>query len=204
MSWPSSTKASTTNVDAGSDSPRLARSDIKQNIDNVNSIIDTFDIASPNNGDILVYNSSTSTWDPTAAASGGINLGVVAVVAGEQLVSGTIYRRAVSETFDSNSLLAITGSGYQFTLEAGTYYTEPAPFLTSESTGSEAIIQLYNETDSTEVTTYEWSQVGTTQTYLLSGSTSFTIASTKTFSFRQDTGAAQSRNARPKIKLFKN
>ena len=35
MAWPSGTKASTTNVDAGSDKPRLARPDIKQNIDNV-------------------------------------------------------------------------------------------------------------------------------------------------------------------------
>ena len=41
--WPSSTKASTANVDSGYDKPRLARPDIKQNIDNVNDIIDYFD-----------------------------------------------------------------------------------------------------------------------------------------------------------------
>ena len=40
--WPSSTKASTANVDSGYDKPRLARPDIKQNIDNVNDIIDYF------------------------------------------------------------------------------------------------------------------------------------------------------------------
>jgi hypothetical protein len=42
MAWPSGTKAATTNVDAGTDQPKLARADIKQNIDNVNSIIDYF------------------------------------------------------------------------------------------------------------------------------------------------------------------
>ena len=38
MSWPSGTKAVTTNVDAGTDSVTSARGDIKQNIDNVNTI----------------------------------------------------------------------------------------------------------------------------------------------------------------------
>ena len=42
MTWPSGSKAATTNVDAGSDRPKDARSDIKQNIDNVNAIIDYF------------------------------------------------------------------------------------------------------------------------------------------------------------------
>lgn len=40
--WPSGTKASTANLDAGTDKPRLARPDIKQNVDNVNDIIDFF------------------------------------------------------------------------------------------------------------------------------------------------------------------
>ena len=44
MSWPT-TKAGTTNIDAGSDKPALARPDIKQNIDNV-----LFVVASGNNG----------------------------------------------------------------------------------------------------------------------------------------------------------
>ena len=70
MAWPS-TKAGTTNVDAGSDSPSSARADIKQNIDNVNAIIDEFDIASPSNGDILIYNSTSGAWEPGSAASIG-------------------------------------------------------------------------------------------------------------------------------------
>ena len=43
MAWPSGSKAGTTNVDAGTDSVSNARADIKQNIDNVNTIIDFYD-----------------------------------------------------------------------------------------------------------------------------------------------------------------
>ena len=42
MAWPNASKASTANVDAGTDSISNARADIKQNIDNVNEIIDEF------------------------------------------------------------------------------------------------------------------------------------------------------------------
>ena len=46
MAYPT-VKAGTTNVDAGTDSPKLARADIKQNIDNVNALIDHFNGTGP-------------------------------------------------------------------------------------------------------------------------------------------------------------
>tara|TARA_Y100001963_G_C6791855_1_gene455973 strand:- start:5594 stop:6199 length:606 start_codon:yes stop_codon:yes gene_type:complete len=60
--WPT-TKASTNNVDSGSDKPRLAREDIKQNIDNVNSIIDIFNIGSVSEGQTLVYDSDNARFN---------------------------------------------------------------------------------------------------------------------------------------------
>ncbi len=69
--WPSATKASTTNVDAGTDQISLARADIKQNMDNVNDIIDIFNIASPTNGDLMQYSSSTTKWEKVSATSVG-------------------------------------------------------------------------------------------------------------------------------------
>lgn len=63
MTWPTSTPASTANVDEGKDKITLARPDIKQNIDNVNAIIDTFAITTPSDGDILEYNSTTSKFE---------------------------------------------------------------------------------------------------------------------------------------------
>lgn len=71
--WPSGTKASTANLDAGSDKPRLARPDIKQNVDNVNDIIDYFNVSSAADGDILVYNSSTQKIELGNSNNGFIN-----------------------------------------------------------------------------------------------------------------------------------
>ena len=68
--WPSGTKASTANLDAGTDSPRLARADIKQNVDNVNAMIDMFNISSPSNGQILKYNTSNSRFELDTDATG--------------------------------------------------------------------------------------------------------------------------------------
>ena len=68
--WPTGTKASTANCDAGTDSPRLFRSDAKQNIDNVNAIIDMFNIDSPSNGQILKYNTSNARFELDTDATG--------------------------------------------------------------------------------------------------------------------------------------
>jgi len=203
MAWPS-TKAGTTHVDAGSDSPSSARADIKQNIDNVNAIIDEFDIASPNNGDILTYNSTSGAWEPGAAASGGINLSVIDIKSGEENVSGNTYRRTVEEKFDSDSISAITGGGYQFTLAAGTYYSEVSPNVHNQSIGSEASFRLYNETDASEEGGYSFGQIATTDGFVLTGNFAFTIASTKTFSVRQTTANTADRNATITIKFYKS
>jgi len=85
--WPTS-PASTANLDAGTDRPSLARPDLKTNVDNVNAIIDMFNVgASPTNGNILKYSSSTTKFEMVADAdvnttyaisaettSGGVNL----------------------------------------------------------------------------------------------------------------------------------
>jgi len=63
--WPSASKASTANVDSGYDKPRLARPDIKQNIDNVNDIIDFFNVNSPANNQFLRYDSSNARFELT-------------------------------------------------------------------------------------------------------------------------------------------
>ena len=69
MAWPSGTKASTQNVDQGGDKISLARADIKQNIDNVNDMIDHLNISSPSDGDILRYSSSSGKWEQVASTT---------------------------------------------------------------------------------------------------------------------------------------
>ncbi len=74
--WPSGSKASTANLDQGSDSPSTARADLKQAVDNQNDIIDMFNIASPESGEILVYNNSNTRFelssDYATSAQGGL------------------------------------------------------------------------------------------------------------------------------------
>ena len=112
--WPSSTKASTSNVDSGSDKPRLARADIKQNIDNTNSIIDMFDIASPSDGDTLVYNSTNSRFETQAAVFQEAILQI-----GTAVSSTDPQIDITSITSDPNGITSLSSG--QFTLGVGTY-----------------------------------------------------------------------------------
>lgn len=64
--WPSGSKASTTNLDAGTDKPSLARPDIKQNVDNVNEIIDMFNISGPSDKQLLKYDNGNTRFELTS------------------------------------------------------------------------------------------------------------------------------------------
>lgn len=86
MAWPSSNKASTTHVDAGTDRISNAREDIKKNIDNVNDIIDyygpdgAYDIVGTYNKqqylDLQTLTDATNiSWDLTNAQVAEITLG---------------------------------------------------------------------------------------------------------------------------------
>ena len=109
--WPSSTKASTTNLDAGTDSPRLARADIKTNVDNVNSIIDMFNIpGSPTDDYILKYNSSTSKFDMEAEAASQNLFSTIAVAGQSNVVADA----------STDTLTLAAGTGLAITTDAGT------------------------------------------------------------------------------------
>lgn len=61
--WPSGSKASTQYTDQPTDRIADARAEINQTIANQGEIIDMFNIASPNDGDVLVYNNSNSRFE---------------------------------------------------------------------------------------------------------------------------------------------
>ena len=62
--WPSSHKAGTTTTGDADQRIDQARADINQNIQNVNEIIDMFDLASePSNGQILKYNATADRFE---------------------------------------------------------------------------------------------------------------------------------------------
>jgi hypothetical protein len=68
--WPTANKATTTDIDQGTDSPNLSRVQIKKDLDNINSITDTFDIpTSTPNGSILAYDDTAGEFNTTSAQS---------------------------------------------------------------------------------------------------------------------------------------
>jgi|TARA_R110000822_G_scaffold78831_1_gene188796 hypothetical protein len=127
MAWPSGTKAVTTNVDAGADLISLARPDIKQNIDNVNEIIDHLNISSPSNGDLLQYSSSSGKWEQVQATSVGTQVAFFSLEA-DNLPQGNFTDKhdliQVIEKADAGSFATVSGdSGSNFGLQltAGKY-----------------------------------------------------------------------------------
>ena len=127
MAWPSGTKASTANVDAGTDLLSLARPDIKQNIDNVNTIIDEFNIASPSNGNLLQYSTSSGKWEPVTASSVGTQVDFLKLEA-NNLTQGNYTNLTnviqATELSDSGGIATVTGdsgSDYALQLVSGKY-----------------------------------------------------------------------------------
>jgi len=128
--WPSATKASTTHVDAGTDQISLARADIKQNIDNVNDIIDIFNIASPTNGDLMQYNSSTTKWEKVSATSVSTKVKFATLTiksgvgAGVAIAGG--FRLDITAKSDADNMITLldvdsAGEHARFSLAPGTY-----------------------------------------------------------------------------------
>ena len=167
MAWPSGTKAGTTNVDAGTDRPSNARADIKQNIDNVNSIIDEFNISSPSDGDLLQYSTSTSKWEQVASSSVGASVDIAYIrVSGNQgeQVSGNLYRRPMSVIHNPGFITQPGDTGFgsvtneptsedfagqaTITLAAGTYFFQ---VQTARSNDTQATMKLHDETNTTEL-----------------------------------------------------
>lgn len=131
MAWPSGTKAGTTNVDQGSDKIRLARPDIKQNIDNTNAIIDTFtNMGSPSNNDVLVYNGSS--FSPTSSTTFGSAL----LAFNGDLASGNYQQYSGGFTITGGTHLGITAGAVDsagqstFHLPQGTYNIFNNPVFT--------------------------------------------------------------------------
>ena len=70
--WPVSSKAGTTTTDAATDRIDQARADINQNIQNVNAILDTFNLGTePANNKILKYNTTTDKFELADESGGG-------------------------------------------------------------------------------------------------------------------------------------
>ena len=143
--WPSGTKAGTTHLDSGTDSPRLARPDIKQNVDNVNSVIDMFNIDSPTNGQILKYNTSNARFELDTDATGSATAATTFVgddSSGTAVNPGETFKIAGAtgiSTAVSGDTITITGTAQDFTYASLTG-TPTIPTVVSDLTNDSGFI----------------------------------------------------------------
>ena len=127
MAWPT-TDATTTHLDAGTDDPNLARPQIKLNIENANAIKNEFgnvDISSPQNEQLLQYNSTSAKWVNATVSSGGGGESVVYLGfdGNADTDGGSHGYYEFTELADSNNLATITADG-AVNLATGTYIAD--------------------------------------------------------------------------------
>jgi hypothetical protein len=126
--WPSSNKAQTTTTDQPTDTISGARDDINKTISNVNDIIDIFDITSPTDGDVLIYNNSNSRFElgnqPTRCL-----LQYDSGVADNNSVE-TLYNGGFTIKGNANDVSVVNTSTIQ--IQAGDYIIRP---LTERNSG---------------------------------------------------------------------
>lgn len=126
MTWPT-TKAGTTNVDQGTDLISQARPDIKQNIDNVNTIMDFYDTSGPyaTQGNYtkqqlfgmqtLVENSAgTVDWDVSTAQVAKFvpSSGVATTIDADNAVAGATYILIIDGSSVTNINVTISDAEY--------------------------------------------------------------------------------------------
>jgi hypothetical protein len=173
MTWPTSSKAGTTNVDAGNDLIRLARPDIKQNIDNTNAIIDTFSITSPSNNDILKYNSTSSKFENVAGGISNDTISIELADLASQVSSGTVADYTGGFTLTGRNDMGIVAgtdldsAGDNFstlTIPAGTYSLKTISPVYSGVYGSTAYwttsISFKKNSDDSEIGAYTTNATG--------------------------------------------
>ena len=150
MTWPT-TKAGTTHVDAGTDLIANARPDIKQNIDNVNSIMDFYDASGPYNTQgnytkqqyfglqTLTENSAgTFDWDVSVAQTAKIAPTQSATTVDiDGAVAGATYILIVDG--------ASRGSDYTVTIENAQYPNGIAPTYVANS--KNVLTMIYDGTN---------------------------------------------------------
>ena len=203
MAWPSGTKAGTTNVDAGTDRPSNARADIKQNIDNVNDIIDHLNISSPSDGDILQYSSSTGKWEQVASTSVGSAAGTQVILnadASNLNLDSSLTRQAgtfkipLTEIYDDGNLITITND--TFVLGTGSYWIE---IVSDISHGGDNNFSLYNVTDTVEIIEFSPDTASATNEEM----GFFALSGNKTLQFQKTVDANFTTNGEAKIRISK-
>lgn len=129
--WPSANKATTTDIDSGTDNPNLSRAQIKKDIDNTNTIIDTFDMSSINDTDILAYSTADSKFtggnkpiaEARLSAKDDRDDSTFAEIVSGNSINGTV-RFILTEETDRYNFVSLRSDSTGFILEPGKYFIE--------------------------------------------------------------------------------
>ena len=157
MAWPT-TDASTAALDAGTDDPNLARPQIKLNIENANAIKNEFgnvDITSPQNQQLLQYNSASAKWVNATVSTGGgggsvAYLSEISEDGSTETIDGeSRYPINFSELKDDDGIITVT-NGDELTFPSGTYEMLAAGMRCTSDT-AEAFIGFFNTTTDTNI-----------------------------------------------------
>ena len=189
MAWPT-TNASTANVDSGSDNPGLARADIKQNIDNINSIINEFGevvITSPSNGQALVYDADNSRWINSGA--GGTTAAYLTWSTGPSVWTVQNDQFSIVNSVSSNNMNLAAGT-YDIIISGtiAAFHSNPNPEPNLNT------LKLYNTTTSTDIANVSYTQIMRTDNekfriYGVSSAHTFTLGATTDVSITYTTDA---------------
>jgi hypothetical protein len=188
--WPSATKASTANLDSGTDSPASARADLKTNVDNVNSVIDMFNISSPSNEQILQYSSANARFELATAGGGGFPIVVFTFQKSVEL-GGGVERCPVTELVDTGGIASVS-STYNFTLPAGTYLVNVDASGWSISTGTFVGWNMFNISGDSTKTDFilKSGNSGSGTMWLNPSYKTITLSTTATFAMQMPSGGS--------------
>lgn len=133
MAWPT-LKATTTSLDSGTDDPNVARVQIKQNVENVNDIIDFLNLTSLTDKDILQYNESNGTFDNITLSNAGLQKQVLLTLTATTYAFGSGKRYyGLTETSDPYGLISINSNGKIRFSETGDYLFEATVMIDSSN-----------------------------------------------------------------------
>lgn len=173
--WPT-VKAVTTAMDDATDDPNVARPEIKQNVDNVNKIIDAFHSVTPSDDNLWQYNATNTRWEavtPDSVLSTIIGKTMVVLELGNDApgptVSGTTQYNTITEHHDTGNLCSINTAsslGNRFTLGSGTYLISCNAVYHNSDTQS---VKIINVTGGTDIATGRVNEIGTTGDSMQSG-----------------------------------
>ena len=133
MSWPSDNKSDITRLDNANDTLGRSRREIKRGIDNVNTILDEFDINTVNVRQVLVY--KNGKWTPTNTEAFGTPIAII------ECNQTRVFENADIDNFftvkfDPFNITSFDSANGNLSLVEGTYYFEQQGEYTTKNNGS--------------------------------------------------------------------